>query len=86
MKKYLFKLSIVIVLLFFYINDCNAVTVVNPVSSTVARGLCKYTLSNGYYVDTWKLDYTACVQTPLPRDCIAWSVFIPLLNYYHIIQ
>jgi len=55
---------IVIALLFLYINDCSAVYVVNPSSnSTVARGLCKYTLNNFYYVTAWMLDYNACVQT-----------------------
>lgn len=64
LKRYLFKLSIVFVLLLFYIIDCSAVYVVNPkTNSTDAQGLCKYTLSNGYYVDAWKLDTNACVQT-----------------------
>jgi len=58
------------------------VYVVNPSSnSTVARGLCKYTLNNFYYVTAWMLDYNACVQTFQMGMLIPMGLHIFMMPY-----
>lgn len=70
MKTLSFKLSIAITFIIFSSTLVSAVYVTNPsTNSSVTRGKCKYTLSNGYYVSAWKLDYNACVQT-LPNGTV----------------